>query len=350
MKGIITLVQSRFFTFIGIYFISFIILLPIFFLIYRLTAFDTLPIDPYWEGLLYLDGRLPNFILYSPTCYRFLYHAIAFLFYKTLPLIPFSYFKTDIDIHWLKAVQSLAFTAFIYYHLFLFTAGNIVYRQIRQSIVLTLAVVSIVITLSFFTFFYSIDSLFLFYTTFVIYNLKKFNVFSVLLPFSIIVNEKISLLFTCYFLLAFLFSYSLKVRKYLIISILSLGLYFLMKQVLNFPGYEYQTDPSMFFKRLAISIPFLLSFKGAYMNILPLTILLSLSLILKRNKIFDAYSLLLNPAIIFMPILFFIIGMHVSSDYGIGRAAMHALPLYIYPLANLLDLELNKVLVPTVKE
>lgn len=115
-----------------------------------------------------------------------------------------------------------------------------------------------------------------------------------------------------------------------------------MKKILNFPGYEYQTDPSLFLERLAISLPFIFSVKGFYMNILPLAVLTGLSIYLQKREIYTSKQILLHPAISYLPILFFIIGMHACSDYGIGRAAMHTLPLFIIPIATLLNRELNK--------
>lgn len=103
-----------------IYFILFVLLLPLFFINYRLTAFNTVPIDDYVSEILYLDGRFPAFEFYAPTCYRFLYHGSAFIFYKILPFIPLTNFDTEDDLYTLKAVQALAFTAFfiiIYFYL-----------------------------------------------------------------------------------------------------------------------------------------------------------------------------------------------------------------------------------------
>ncbi len=318
--------------------VSFILLLPVFFINYRLTAFHTLPFDSYYAFLVAMDGKDPSFEFYAPTGYRMFYLGVAYFFYKYMPFVPLSQIGAGTDFFQIKALQSLAFTSFLFLHLFYFTTFLYVQNKIKKSFILSLATAGVCLLFSLSMYYFGIDPLYLFYTTLLLYFIDNKAVFIPLLLLSVIVNEKISLIFLVFFSITIL---SKEVRKQSFIglatSAMALSLYFLMKMILKFPGYEYQTDITSFYDRLIISIPYLASFKGFYINILPLLLLTSVTIAAVKMKVFEHTSLLRHWATGFIPIIFFIFGLHACSDYGIGRAAMHALPFFITPIVFILD-------------
>jgi len=318
--------------------VSFIILLPIFFINYRLTAFHATPFDSYHLFLLAMDGKDDSFQFYAPTGYRLVYISIAYFFYKYMPFLPLSQISAESDFFQVKALQALAFTSFVFLHLFYFITFVFVQNKIIKSFILALAVAGVFISLSLSMYHFGIDPLYLFYTTLLLYFIANKAVFIPLLLFSMVVNEKISLIFLVFFAFTVL-SKELRRESYprLAAAIIAFGLYFFMKMLLKFPGYEYQTDITSFYDRIMISIPYLISFKGFYLNILPLLLLSAIALVAIKMKVLESRSFLKHWAIGLLPVVFFVFGMHACSDYGIGRAAMHALPFFIAPMVIILN-------------
>lgn len=318
--------------------VSFIVLLPIFFINYRLTAFHTLPFDSYYLFILSLDGKEEVFQFYAPTGYRMAYIAVGYFFYKYMPFVPLSQLDAGADFFQIKALQALAFTSFLFLHLFYFTTFLYLRNKIKQSFSMSLAAASILLLLSLSMYHFGVDPVYLFYTTLLLYFIHNKAVFIPLLLCSIVVNEKISLIFLVFFAITVL-SKPVRNESYprLAASILAFGLYFAMKMLLQFPGYEYQTDLTSFYDRMMMSIPYLASFKGFYINILPLLLLTSVALGAVKMKVFEPTSFTRHWATAFLPVIFFVLGMHACSDYGIGRAAMHALPFFIAPVAYMLE-------------
>jgi hypothetical protein len=101
--------------------------------------------------------------------------------------------------------------------------------------------------------------------------------------------------------------------------------------------YGFQTDFIQLLPRLAMSWPYLATFKGFYTNWLPLFILSSFALLGLQLKVFSLNSFMTHPAICVIPSCLFIIGLFTCTDFNIGRVAMHALPFYSVPIMLILE-------------
>ncbi len=323
---------------LAFFLISFLLLLPVFFINYRLTVFHALPFDSYYEFIVAIDGKNAAFEFYAPTGYRLVYIGTAYFFYKLMPFVPLSQLDSGSDFFQIKALQALAFTSFLFLHLFYFTTFLYVQNKIKQSFIFSLATAGLIFLFSLFMYHFGVDPLYLFYTTLLLYFIDKKSVFIPLLLFSIVVNEKISLIFLVFFSITLL-SRSIRQATYVrfATAAVAFGSYFLMKMIVKFPGYEYQTDISSFYDRVLMSIPYLISFKGFYVNIFPLILLSSIAIYAAKMQVFMDNSFLKHWATGFIPVVFFIFGVHACSDYSIGRVAMYALPFFIAPIVCLLD-------------
>jgi hypothetical protein len=325
-----------------IWVVSFIVLLPIFFINYRLTVFNTFPHDDYHSVLLYWDGKLPDFEFFAPTCYRFFYHVVAFFWYKCMPLISLSQTPEGLSTEFIKAKQALAFTSFLFLHLYFWITWRLLYEKYKYDLVTSLGVASIFLMGTLWLHFHGNDPVFLFYTTLLLYFIEKKGIFYLLMLSSVVVNEKISLMFLIFFGMVCLSKSGYQQWKtYFLTSLTALGLYFVMRHFLHFPGYENQTDLTLLWVRIQMSLPYIFSFKGLYINILPLISLIGLSYILKQKQIFSLEKICFHPAIAFLPIIFWGIGVFTCSDTGIGRSALFTLPFFILPVAALLH-QLNQ--------
>ena len=325
---------------IFLYLFTFFLLLPFFFLNYRLTAFHTFPFDNYYEYVLYLDGKRDAAVLESPSAYRFVYYGTAFVFYKSLPVIPLSQLngtEKEVGVH---ALQALAFTSFLFLHGFFFTVFQLLHKRLGRSVMESVGMAAVAVLFSLFTFPHGVDPLYLCYVALCLYFLQNQRVLYPLLLFSPMVNEKIGLVFSVFYLgqLCFASSRSRAVFPFLI-SAASVGLYFLLRAVLGFSTgiYAYQTDITQFWTRVQLSVPVLMSIKGLYTNWLPLFLLMAVAAMGWHKGVFRQQSIYFHPVVMALPLFLFMLGLVTCTDYTIGRIAMHALPFYVAPMALLLD-------------
>lgn len=320
----------------GFYLSSLLAFLPFFFFYFRITAFGTVPMDDYENFILKWDGKAPNFQFYSPQGYRWLFFGIGFFFYKTMPFIDLTNMDTSQAAR-MQAFQALAFTSYLFTHLFFFINYRLV-REMGKTIGFSIAVSSIIFLFCLQSNIYTIDAISLAWASLVLFYIKNFRLFSALLITSVFVNEKIPLLFFTYFSLLILFDRQQKgLLKYFIVATIAVSLYFLERSLFPLSGYEYQTQPQLFFERIGMSLPFLLSFKGFYMNILPLLILTIIIVLCLKFGLFKT-GFYTSKIIILLPIFFFLLGMFACSNYGIGRIALHTLPFFTVPVALLMEL------------
>jgi hypothetical protein len=317
-----------------------LLLLPLFFIYFRLTAFHTFPFDNYYDYVLYLDGKSPYSVLGAPSGYRFVYYGTAFLLYKALPIIPLSNLPVSNNLDEIRAIQALAFASFLFIYAYFCTVFLLLRHRLEKSVGTSLAIACVSILLSWYTAPYGVDSLYLFYTALCLYFLKKPAITSILILFSPVVNEKIGIVFTFFYLGIFLVETGRKeVRLPLLTSILSIALYFFVRQWVNLPTgiYAYQTDVSMFWNRFQSSYPALVSLKGFYTNWIPLFILTIPAICCGNLGIFQKNDWRLHPMIGILPFFLFFVGILMCTDFTIGRIVMHALPFYAVPLCLLVE-------------
>ncbi len=324
------------------YLISLFLLLPFFFINYRLTAFHTFPFDHYYEYVLALSGSLDRSFIDAPGGYRIVYYGTAYIFYKILPLIPLS--KLPLEggglLEEAKALQALAFTSYLFLHAFFYTTFLLIRINMRRSLVVAIGMASLTLLLSLFAYPHGADPSCLFYLTLCLFFIKKYKIFYALLLFSPFVNEKISMIFVMFFFISLCYKSSRSISMVpFVISCLSFFVYLSIRKIVALPLgiYGFQTDLSQLLPRLAISWPYLATVKGVYMNWLPFSILCSFAILGLRLNVFNRNTFMTHPAICFIPGCLFIIGLLTCTDFNIGRVAMHALPFYSVPIMLILE-------------
>jgi hypothetical protein len=115
--------------------------------------------------------------------------------------------------------------------------------------------------------------------------------------------------------------------------------YFALRFVMRIPGYEQQTDASLFLTHIMTSISYTMSLKGLYLNALPvflLCLLAGLPLFANRGR---------NSNICDISSLFILVLLATMADtaYNIGRIAMYTYPLYLPSLSDFVDEVLEMV-------
>lgn len=308
------------------------LLLPFFFIFYRLFAFHTFPFDSYYEYVLALDGRLPISVIDAPGGYRIGYYGPAFWCYKYMPAIPLSKLEGTSDPAQIKALQALAFTSYLYLCSFVITLYYWIRKQTRAGAREAAGFSALILLWTFYAYPYGVDALYFFYMTLTLLACSQPRWWAILLLISPFFNEKIALVWLMYSGLMWLTAPFNKARYLpLIGSTAALGGYFIIRNVVQLPVglYGYQTDLSQFWTRIQLSLPVLISFKGFYTNWMPPLLLTAMSWVAWRQSNWDSGNQWLHPVIAILPWALFITGMFVSSDYGIGRLAMHALPFFV---------------------
>jgi hypothetical protein len=184
---------------------------------------------------------------------------------------------------------------------------------------------------------YSVDAITLAWTSLALLCINKLKWHAAIVLLSVFVNEKIPLLFAAYFSMIALFDRQQSGwQPRLGFALLAVSIYFAERWLLDFPGYEYQTQPGQFFERVRLSIPFLFSIKGLYMNFLPLALLMGIAIGGWKMRIFGV-GYFQSVAIAGLPVVFFGLGIFACSNYGIGRICLHSLPFFVVTLILLME-------------
>lgn len=305
-----------------------ILVTPIFFIIYRIMIFNTTPYDPYYEYLLYHLGKNPGFVPQSPFIYRFLYPILGGFIFKITPIIPLSQnsvFSPDEAL----AIQSLALLNSIIIITIFVLSGVYLIKQkyFNKPVIICSSIV--ILFLLFQTSFFGIDPMSLLCILVLLFYINNPKIFSTGILLSLLVNEKVALLYFLYFILTLK---SIKLNHVpLLSSFLSCLFYYILRKYGPFEGYDNQVIFSHYLPSFISSFNYIFGLKGLYLNIFPVLILI----------IFYLFSNTHINLLWLLPILLLLIGMLMNLNFTIGRFVLHALPFFIPAIYQTLDVFLD---------
>lgn len=322
-------------------FALFLTTLPLFFEIYRTAAFNTVSRNdyaPYLQALVGDGGFVPG----SPFAYRILSVAAAIPFYYLIPTYNFSGLK-NIDPAYLQATQALSFVSYLSVVL----TGLVIYHISRRRYNASPSAAIITGFLSFFVGSYieryMIDPTGVLFISLLYLYKDRPTAFIPLIFLSIGINEKIVITFACLFTFRYIQAFwtktSFKYTTQLISSNAALLLYYLVRQFFfKLPGYEQQLAPGMFLSTIFKTIfKYTMSFKGMYLGMMPLFLLLVLFTIAYKYREQNKFQ--------FSDIscIFVFLGLALVGDVklNIGRIIMYTFPLYLPAISTFLDDVLN---------
>ncbi len=305
--------------------------LPAFFDIYRTAAFNIVPHDDYVPYLLYLIGEGGG-IPQSPTGYRFFSVAVAIPFYYLLPFISFSYLDLN-DITYLKALEALSFVSY----LAISVSGFIIYKLIiskYQGKFISGLVGALASLLLFrFTAIYGVDPFAILMICALLYYEEHKWIFTLLLLFSVGVNEKVVFLFFMLYGARTILSKRKRATHFLVSIISCFFLYFLVRFLVDLPGHEYMVQPNKYFDTITKMLSILFTFKSFYLNWIPGVMMFGLYGLALRGQKKIANDIGSFTSFDFIPIVgFFIIGIVTNMQFTVGRILLFCFPLYL-PLA-----------------
>jgi hypothetical protein len=312
-----------------------ILLIPELFVIYRVNAFDTIPRDPYEPYLLFLAGSDDGFLPGSPFTYRILSVVPALIPLSLVDAPLFSNIQNPQQI-WLNAVFANAVVSYAS----IVVLSVVVYGVLRWRLgcapLTALCGLLMVPVLSGFTATYMTDPFVILYLFVAFLLMDRFWVWLLMLVIGVGVNEKIPLIFALYSMLSLLQVRTRKTFMAFICACLACGLYLLVRSLLNFPGYENQTDIASFFDGFLNTFQMTLSFKGVIQNLLPIFILLVMALPLGLEAAKTQSYPLMPVHVLLIPGLA-MVAFCTDVQWNVGRNVMHLFPLFLVPLLHWME-------------
>jgi hypothetical protein len=311
----------------AVFLLACVVSLPLFFEIYRIAAFNTVPSDGYERFVLYFTsgkGSWPG----APFGYRALSVLAAVPFYWILPLYRFTLSHGDPST--LRALQALAFLSFVAIAATATVAYIAVRRTLRGSASEAAFAASFSIVLSGFCGRGAdIDALAIFLIFLLLYWLERPTLFCPVFLITPFVNEKILgfFVFLCIarsiFVPGFWTSYRWQIGSVAI----AVFMYALMVKIVHLPGNDYQTSIAELLPSVVSTLAITFSAKGIFMNLVFTLVVLvpCLLLFLDRcpaNSLITAYDFL-------VPIGMFMTGLATRVEFDVGRIVTHALPLAV---------------------
>jgi hypothetical protein len=305
---------------------------PVFFVLYRLMIFQTVPRDDYAPYLLWMVGAPGGALPGSPYIYRYLSIVLLWPIYHLLPVFHLTNIPTSVSVPYQRATAALAMLSDVS----VVAATVVVFETARglgkTALVPTLSAL-LVYAGCWFTQIVGIDPVTVFGVAIVVALLLRADRYFLLLIPLVFVNEKIAIV-------AFLFLAvrcvtgardRTRMRVKLAISMLALLVYGMAVFAVHASGNEYQLTPSGYLGNIAMNIAVNLSLRGLLLSWAPVALVLLLALIGTEDPggrgIFSRRDGLLVPLLV-------IVGLTLTEDFQVGRIVMMAIPLYAIPAAE----------------
>ena len=323
------------------YFFAVIVLIfityPVFFDIYRTSAFNTVPRDDYAPYLLTLIGendQIPG----APFAYRVLSVAVAIPLYYFFPLYKFTNLE-NVNINYLKATQALSISSYLCLVLTIIVIYLIARKKYLASRESSMVVALLSILLSNFIARGGIDLFVVFIISLIFYYVDDRRYFIPLILVSVGINEKISIIFATIMMFRFLISYFkgsyFNFKLQFFFSVVAVFLYFIIVLFFKVPGNEDQLNPLLLAEHLHSSFIYIFTLKGLFLNLFPLLIVSFIAVISVKYNNKSSTS---DISVLF--VLFFL-AMIADVVFNMGRIVMHSYPIYLPAVSIFIEKKLR---------
>jgi hypothetical protein len=303
-----------------------VLLQPLFFVIFRLMVFNTVPHDDYAPFLLWLDGMPGGQFPASPYCYRILSMVAALPFLHALPTLSVTNLPAGLPEPYLRATGALAALSYCA----MIGGAVLAFGLARRTAdrVAGLFAAGLFVLFCWSTQITAIDTLALLFVMAGLTLIGRPVWFAALLLASVAVNEKIALVLAVWLTLRCLTSATDRrlLWPYWMSAAGSMVLYAACVALLHFPGNEYQQNPASFLVTLRDNIGAYGSVRGLLLNVLPAVILAAVAVAshLRGHALFRPADLLVIPAMLAVAVV-------LTQFFQAGRIVMHAAPIFVVP-------------------
>jgi hypothetical protein len=308
-------------------------LYPIFFVLFRLSVFSTVPTDDYAPYLLWLLGEPGGGFPLSPYCYRILSMAAAAPFYYMLPPLDLTNIPKSLPPSWIRATAALSALAYVSMVGSMLTMATLAVRKCGLSLRDGVLAGFLLLLLTFYTQVTAIDPLAVLVVALAIFLVDRTWVFAAVILVSVGINEKIALVLASWLSVRWLFIAEDRAHLTLpwLCSLAAVGLYLSIVLLLRLPGHEYQLNPHGFLGTAVDNLRAYFSARGILLNALPALVLATIGGLghaacssIGTRPMFRAIDLLTIPAMLAVALIF-------TQQFQGGRLAMHAAPLFVLP-------------------
>ncbi len=309
---------------------------PLFFTIFRMSVFNTVPRDDYAPYVLWLVGDPGGSFLPSPYSYRLFSVLAALPFYKAMPQLALTNIPPGLSLAWIQATSALSAVATVSLLLAAFATAVIAVRQCRLSPAEGAAAGLLLLFLAFYTQITAIDGTALMLITVGIALLRRPLAFGSLIAVSVGFNEKVALVLAGWLMLRCLTSRDdrMTLWRQAVIAFVGVALYLGIVVVFHFPGNEYQRDTSGVVSTVLENLAAYRSVRGILLNVVPASVLAGLAafghLGGRRLPIFRAVDIMMIPVMLGVALVW-------THLFQAGRLAMHTAPLFVIPAISALS-------------
>ena len=308
-----------------------VLLHPLFFVIYRLAIFNTVPRDDYAHFLLWTVGSPEGGVPVSPYCYRVLSMLLAAPFYFLLPTFRLSNMPAALSTPYIRAtaaLSALAFVAWIAGAMLIYAIAVAKCGLSRRDAMLAAV---LLFALGLFTQFVAIDPLAIALIALGVALVDRRWWFGGFMLVSIIANEKVALVLAIWLAIRCTLSSSDRAAfgAQCATALLALVAYVALVKLVHVPGNSYQLDPGDYLHTLRENLAAVARARSVLLNVVPIAILAAIAVFghagaRRTGTLFRPADLLVIPALIG-------VALFVTHLFQAGRIVLHAAPLFVVP-------------------
>lgn len=308
---------------------------PVFFILFRLMAFNTVPRDDYAPFLLWLLGAPGGGLPESPYGYRVLSMIAAAPLYWLLPAPPLTNLPAGLAAPYLRATAALAMLSY----LSLLLMALVIYRVGRDRAALgrVEAVLGAVLLvgLALNCQLVAIDPLAILLVAAGLWLLPRPGGFAALIVPSVFCNEKVAIVFALWLTLRCLTSVADRRRFGLqwAATLAAIALYAVVLRVVHLPGNSYQLRPTGYLATLVANLGVLRSARGVLLDLLPTLLLFAVGALGWRCCGDRLRATWLRPRDLLVIPGLMLVALVLTQKFQMGRIVMHAAPLFVLPAA-----------------
>jgi hypothetical protein len=309
-----------------------LLLHPMFFVIYRLSIFNTVPRDDYARFLLWMVGDPEGVLPISPYCYRLLSMALATPFYYLLPVLQLTNMPADLSPAYLRATAALSALAFVAW----IAAAMLVYAVAvgkcglprRDGILAGV----LMFALGLHGQIAAIDPLTFAFMSLGVMLVDRRGWFCGFVLVSIVANEKVALVLAIWLTIRCVLDHEDR-RAFgvqCLAALLAVASYFVLLKLVQIPGNSYQMNLADYPVTLRENLGAYFGGRGVLLNVIPVAMLAGLAVfghICNRRstgRLFRPVDILVIPALVGVALL-------LTHLFQAGRIVMHAAPLFVVP-------------------
>ena len=317
-----------------------LILHPLCLILFRLMIFDTLPRDDYAPMLLWWLGEPGAVPPTSPYGYRALSMLVAVPFYHLLPPFTLTRLPGSLTPQYVQATAALATVSFVALVASAVTACRLVIDRFELGRAEAIFAALFVLVAQLYASPFGVDPLAILVVVVALYFVERVPVFAAVLIASIVINEKIAIVFAVWLTIRCVLRADDRrgLGPQWLASVAAIIAYAALLALVRLPGHGEQLDPGAYLPTLAQNaVASVTTARGLMFNIVPCALLIGVvawswrALGWRGDRRYVPLDLAVIPALAGVALI-------LTQYFQVGRIVAHGAPLFVWPLAQALGL------------